>query len=99
MKEMELLAVERLIVVYSDLYKKGITKEITEKAKYAYNEWTSGHTLLSDTVNYAVSKLFSVAYPNLDPDRKTPSKEEIQLIISNLKKRKDELEHWNREIL
>ena len=89
---MELGAIEELVIIYSELYEKGITKDITKKAKCIYNELIPGHTLLSEVVNSAVGKLFSVAYPNVDPDRKIPSNEEIKKIISNLNKLKQELE-------
>jgi hypothetical protein len=93
MKEMELLAIERLIVVYSNLCKKGITKEVTEKAKKSYNEWTPGYTLLNEVINHAVGNLFSVAYPHSGSGIKKPTKEEAKEILAKLKKLKEELKN------
>jgi hypothetical protein len=92
MKELELLAIERLIIVYSELNRTGITSELTKKTELVYLELTPGSTLLSDPINSAVGKLFSVAYPNIDQGRKVPSKEEIKEIILSLRTRMKELE-------
>ena len=92
MKEMELGGIKELINIYETLYNSGLTEYLSEKAKSIYNELTPGHTLLSKDVNSAVGKLFSVAYPNVDRDRKIPTKKDIIEILITLKKRKQELE-------
>jgi len=90
MKEFELKAINELIKIYLDLYEEDIT---TEKVKEIYDELTPASTLLNDYVNQSVSKLFSFAYPNVDPERKPMSKEEIKNILEKLKNRKSELEN------
>ncbi len=92
MKELELIAIRELINVYSTLKEMGLTEDITNKAKSIYNHLIPANTLLSNIVNSAVGRLFSVAYPNVDPDRMVPTKEEVEEIIKKLKKRKQELE-------
>ena len=92
MKEFELKAINELIKIYLDLYEEDIT---TEKVKEIYDELTPASTLLNDYVNQSVSNLFSFAYPNVDPERKPMSKEEIKNILEKLRSRKLELENDN----
>jgi hypothetical protein len=92
MKKLEKLAIEQLIFIYEKSLKEGLSEEVINNAKSIYNELIPGNTLLSDITNFAVAKLFAIAYPNSDPERKFPSKEEIKKILHSLKKRKQELE-------
>jgi hypothetical protein len=92
MLELELDAIEKLLMLYSELYKKPISSQISHIARDIYNNLIPANTMLSDDVNFAVNRLFSVAYPDVDPDRTVPSKEEILQILQNLRKLKLSLE-------
>ena len=86
MKEFELMVNKKLISLYMRLYTEGVTDEIRVIAKKTYDEAIPGNQMLGELTNNAVGKLFSIAYPNVDKDRKVPSKEEIKYIIHNLEK-------------
>jgi len=92
MKELEKPAIEQLIYVYMKFLDEGLSQKVINKAKEIYDELTPGNTLLSPIVNHAVGKLFSIGYPNVDPNRPIPTKDEAKDIIEDLKKRKQELE-------
>ena len=91
MKELERMAINELIKVYeSYISKKEVDKELEENAKRVYNEYIPGFRFLRSTINEVVGGLFSLAYPNVDPERKVPTREEAKKILENLKKLKKE---------
>ncbi len=92
MKELESYVIEMLVEVYAELYKYGITKEISNRAKVVYNEFIPADTLLSHVVMSAILQLFAIAYPGSDPDAKVPSQDRIEKIIKDLKEYKQNLE-------
>ncbi len=92
MKELEKPAIEQLMYIYRSFLDKGLIEELVSKAKDLYDELSVGNTLLSNIVNTAVESLFPIAYPNADPNRTVPTREEVKEIIEKLKKRKQELE-------
>ena len=92
MEELERPAIEQLIYLYTKFLDEGLSQEVVSKAKEIYNELVPANTLLSPTVNHAVGKLFSIGYPNIDSNRSIPTRDEVKVIIENLKKRKQELE-------
>ncbi|MEM2121051.1 MAG: hypothetical protein QXU20_00095 [Candidatus Woesearchaeota archaeon] len=93
MKELELSAIKELIQIYEFFLMNGLNKNTSKKARAIYNKLTPGNTLLSESVNIAVGKLFALAYPNKDPNLKMLKNGEVKKIILNLKKRKQELEN------
>ncbi|HIH58841.1 MAG TPA: hypothetical protein HA360_02890 [Nanoarchaeota archaeon] len=86
MKELEKMAIEDLLRVYNSyITKKKIDKEMEEKAKRVYNEYTPGSRLLRSEINEAVGKLFCIAYPNVFPGDKAPTVTEAKELIKKLK--------------
>ncbi len=87
MKELEINAVNNLIDVYETYLRSGLSAELTQKAKKAYDEYLPAYALLDKNINKAIGNLFTLAYPNADPNRILPTKEEVNEIVKILKKR------------
>ena len=92
MKELEKMAIEELIKVYTQYtQKKKINEELTKNAKRVYNEYTPGFRFINSDINGAVAELFAIAYPRVDPERKTPTIQKAKEIVEKLKEVKKNL--------
>lgn len=85
-KKFEKEIMPRLIEVYELYISTGITEQVKQKAKQLHDGLLTSSPLLSEVVSKAVSKLFSIAYNDLDSGIKLLSKEEAKKILEELYK-------------
>ena len=71
--------------IYSKYLLEGLTDEISKEAKKVYDEYLPVNSLLSETINKIIGKLFPLAYKNTNSKTKLPTKEEIKEILQLLK--------------
>ena len=88
MKELELPAIDSLLILFIEFYKKGLTKKVIERAQFLYDTLNPARnsTLLSEVINSSIYALFPIAYPNFDPTRKPPTKKEVRNILLKLQR-------------
>ena len=93
MKELEKMAIEELLKVYTSYIRKKIPdRELEEAAKRVYNEYTPGFRFLRSDINDAVAQLFSLGYPDADRERKVPTMREAKERVKKLKELKKEFD-------
>lgn len=94
MKELDLMAVNDLVRVYTNFVANPDSKFVQEEAEHVYNQYYPGYMMLCDEINDAVSCLFTIGHPYKDilEKIKKTTKEEAMKILKGLQKLQAELE-------
>ncbi|MDP2909033.1 MAG: hypothetical protein Q8N77_04485 [Nanoarchaeota archaeon] len=85
-KKFEKEIIPKLIEVYELYLSVGITEQVKQKAKQLHDGLLTSGPLLSEAISKTISKLFSIAYPDVSPGIKPLSKEEAKKILEELYK-------------